>query len=109
MFSAAFEAALRNTGIPTAHWGWDKKRLPAGDYIVYEEDGAADLEANGKHIERATEGTVHLYTRNYEPDAGSGVESAFESLPGVVWNLESVQYEEDTRDVHFAWMVGEYG
>lgn len=109
MFSSDFVKALEDTQIPVAHWGWDKKRLPSGNYIVYEEDGAADLEANGLHIERATEGTVHLYTRDYSSTAGSAVEAAFESLPGVVWYLASVQFEEDTRYVHFAWEVGEHG
>lgn len=109
MFSSTFVKALEDTNIPTAHFGWDKKLMPADANIVYEEDNAADLEANGLHIERATEGTVHLYTRDYSSTAKDPVESAFESLPGVVYSLEAIQFEEDTRFVHYTWSVGEYG
>lgn len=109
MFSSAFAAALKATGIPVAHYGWEKDRFPSGNYIVYAEDSAADLEANGLHIERATEGTVDLFTRDYSDAAKDPVESVFESMPGIVWHLNTIQFEEDTKYVHYEWVVGQYG
>lgn len=109
MFSSDFEAALKATKIPVAHYGWEKNRLPADDYIVYAEDASNDLEANGLHIEAATEGTVDFFTRNYSSDAKDPVEEAFEGMPTVVWRLNTIQFEGDTRYVHYEWVVGEYG
>jgi len=109
MFSDRFVNALKATGFPVAHFGWEKERLPAGDYIVFAEDGANDFMAGGRHAERATEGTVDLFTRNYAPDAASSVEQALQGLTGVAWSLNSIQFEEDTRYVHFEWVVSEYG
>lgn len=109
MFSDDFVNALKATEIPVAHFGWETTRLPMGDYIVYSEDSMNDLEANGRHIERATVGTVDLFTRNYETDAKDPVEQALDGLPGIVWQLETIQFEEDTRYVHYSWMVGQYG
>ena len=109
MFSAAFETALRATGLPTAHYGWDKTMLPSGDYIVFAEDGANDFMADELHGERATEGTVDLFTRNYARDAAGPVEQALEALPALAWSLNSIQFEEDTRYVHYEWVVQELG
>lgn len=109
MFSSAFEAALKATNIPVAHYGWEKNRLPAADYIVYAEDGANDFMADEKHVERATEGTVDLFTRNYARDAADPIEEALEGLTGVAWSLNSIQFEEDTRYVHYEWVVQELG
>lgn len=109
MYSADLIAALVATKIPAAHYGWETGHVPVGDFIVYAEDAANDLEADGRHIERATEGTVHLYTRDYTGTARQAVESALESLPNVVWQLNSIMFEETSRYEHYAWEVGEYG
>lgn len=109
MYSAALVKKLKDTGIPVAHYGWETDLLPRGDFIVYAEDSAEDLEANGKHIEHATEGTIHLYTRDYTDAQKKLVEAVFESMPTIVWGLNTIMFEEETKYVHFAWEVGEYG
>ena len=109
MYSDDFVAALKATGIPVAHFGWEKERFPAGNYIVYTEDGADDLEANGLHIERATDGTVAPFTRDYTTTQKALVEAVFEARPDIVWNLETIQFEEETKYVHYSWEVGQYG
>lgn len=109
MYSAALVTKLMETGIPVAHFGWETDLLPRGDFIVYAEDSAEDLEADGKHIERATDGTIHLYTRDYTNAQKQSVEAVFESMPTVVWGLNSIMFEEETKYVHYAWEVGEYG
>lgn len=109
MFSDDFVNALKATEIPVAHFGWETTRLPMGDYIVYGEDGANDFVADERHGERATEGTVDLFTRNYAANAAGPVEQALEGLAGVAWRLNSIQFEEDTRYVHYEWVVQELG
>ena len=109
MFSATFEAALRATGIPAAHWSWGKDRTPQGDHIVWAEDAPDDLVANGLHAERATSGTVDLFTRAYDGTTAAQVEAALESLPHAVWEQLDPLYEDDTEFVHYIWRVAEYG
>jgi len=109
MFSADFAAALEATGIPAAHWGWAKNRVPSGDHIVYAEDAPDDLVANGLHAERATTGTVDLFTRTYDGTTAARVEAALEGLPHVAWEQLDPIYEDDTEYVHYIWRVGEYG
>ncbi len=109
MYSSDFVTALKATGIPVAHFGWEKDRFPSGNYIVYAEDSASDLEANGLHIERATEGFVDLFTRDYSTTQKDLVESVFESRTDIVWHLDTIQFEEETKYAHYSWMVGQYG
>lgn len=92
---------LENTGIFTHFW-WD--RPPAcGDYGVYAENGANDLEADGRHIERATSGTIDLFCRSDESENPASVESILESVECCAWYLTSIQYEEETGLVHYEW------
>lgn len=109
MFSSEFEQALKATNIPVAHFGWETERYPLGDYIIYSEDGVNDFLAGDRHTERATEGTVDLFTRNYAANAAAPVEQALKSLTGVAWRLNSIQFEEDTRYTHYEWVVQEIG
>lgn len=109
MFSSDFEQALKATKIPVAHFGWETERYPLGDYIVYSEDSVNDFMAGDKHVERATEGTVDFFTRDYSRGAAEPIEQALESLTGVAWRLNSIQFEEDTRYTHYEWVVQEIG
>lgn len=109
MYSKELVKGLRDTGIPVAHFGWESDQMPRGDFIVYAEDGNEDLLANGRHAERATTGLVHLFTRNYADDAKDPVEAVFESMPTIAWGIETINYEDETRYVHYAWSVNEYG
>lgn len=120
---------LTATGIPFAAYGWSK--APKGDYGVFSLDGANDLIAAGRHVERATRLTVDLFTRAididvvFAPHGSDGyetpppeelythfehnpkkeaVEAALERVE-CAWYLNSVQFEDDTGFVHFEWVV----
>lgn len=95
------KAALDNTGLAFAHFGWSK--APAGDYGVYAEDGANDLEANNIHAERAVQGTVDYFTRDDSGAPQAAVEAALESVP-CAWYLNSIQFEEETGYIHYEWV-----
>jgi len=93
--------ALTNTGLKFAHFGWSK--APSGDYGVYAEDGANDLIAGNKHIEKALQGTVDYFTRDATGAPKTTIEAALDSVP-VAWYLNSIQYESDTGYIHYEWV-----
>lgn len=71
-------------------------------FIVWQEEAATAFWANNKVQERAVSGTVHYFTqKEYDPMADK-IEATFDLL-GVGWELESVQYEEETGLIHHEW------
>jgi len=72
-------------------------------YIVWAEEGSDDLQLNGVHVEKAITGTVDLYTKTEDDPLAASVESALDSVEGV-WNLNSVQYEQETGLIHHEWV-----
>ena len=99
------EAALKATGLEFAAFGWSE--APAGDYGVFAPDGANDLYAGDRHAETATEGTVDYFTRHNPAEAVSAIQGALESVEGLAWYLNSVQFESDTGYIHLEWVVQE--
>lgn len=95
------KAALENTGYAFAHFGWSK--APVGDYGVYAEDGANDLEANNRHVEHILQGTVDYFTRDDTGTPKSTIEAALDAVP-CAWYLNSVQFEDDTGYIHYEWV-----
>ena len=79
------------------------KRIQSGRYFVWQEDGANDLEADGRHAEGAVTGTTDLFTKQ---ERDPWVEALGESMSdyGIAWYLSSVQYEEDTGFFHYEWV-----
>lgn len=92
--------ALDATKLAFAHFGWSK--APAGDYGVYAEDGANDLNADDIHAEKAVQGTVDYFTRDDSGTPQATIEAALEGV--CAWYLESVQFEEDTGYIHYEWV-----
>jgi hypothetical protein len=93
--------ALAATGYQFAHFGWSK--APAGDYGVYAEDGANDLIAGNKHVEKVLQGTVDYFTRDASGYPKIAIEAALDSVP-VAWYLSSIQFEEETGYIHYEWV-----
>lgn len=93
--------ALEATGIPFAHYAWSTR--PSGDYGVWGEDSSTTLWAGNKMCERSTQGTVDLFADDDGGFAKELVESALANV-GCSWYLNSTQYEEDTRLLHYEWV-----
>lgn len=94
------ETALATTGIPYAHYAWDI--APNGQpFIVWAEDEGDELVLDERNSERITTGTVDLFTR--DPSKRATVETAFRSIDGFYWRTNSVQYEDETKLLHFEW------
>ena len=79
------------------------ERMQSDRYFVWQEDGEDDLEADGKHAEKAVTGTTDLYTKKeFDPWVGALGEALDEA--GILWYLNSIQYEEETGFFHYEWV-----
>jgi len=81
------------------------QRLNSDRYFVWQEEGAADLEANGRHIERAMTGTTDLFSKQEFDPWREAFEAALDNA-GIAWSLNSVQFEADTGFWHWEWLWG---
>lgn len=81
-------------------------RMKSDRYFVWMEDGAADLAAGNRHIERAMTGTTDLFTKIEFDPWKDALEASFNNSPWISWYLNSVQYEEETGFWHYEWAWG---
>ena len=99
----ALLTALKALGLPIAEYAWDSR--PDSDYLVIGIDSeAASLEADGQKVNQAPQGTVDLFTLTNDRAVMQSVQSALDALDGCAWYLNSVQYEDDTRLLHWEWV-----
>lgn len=78
------------------------KRLKSERYFVWQEEGRNDLEANGRHIEKAQHGSTDLFTKQEFDPWKEQFEAAL-SLYDIAWSLHSTQFEPDTGFWHYEW------
>ena len=78
-------------------------RIKSERYFVWQEDGGNDLPANDRHVEYAVTGTVDLFSKTEFDPWSDAVRDAFNNA-GIVWYLNSVQFEEDTGFWHWEWV-----
>lgn len=96
----ALVTALEATGLPFAHHAWS--RAPEGDYGVYTEWGDNALYADDRHAERATQGSVHYYTRDPSGAPKQTIEAALDAARAA-WYLDMIDFESDTGLIHYEW------
>lgn len=105
--------ALTSTGATVYMFNAPPKEAPP--YIVYAPDGANDFMTEDRHGEKATEGTIDLYTKNAEDPLKEKIETALDDLAGrmtAAWYLNSIQQETEagtptsgyTGLIHFEWV-----
>lgn len=95
--------ALKACGIPFQEWAWDQR--PGHNYGVISLDGAGETLAGDQKIEyQAPEGTVDLFTYNNDRSAAMIVQETMNQMDGCAWRLNSVQYEQDPRLIHWEWV-----
>ena len=77
-------------------------RLQSDRYLVWQEDGANDFEADGIHAEKAVKGSTDLFTKQEFDPWRDELEAALDAAE-VVWRLNSCQFEEETGFWHYEW------
>ena len=96
------ESALTATGFPFAHFAWS--RAPAGDYGTYSEDGENRLAGDDRSAEKALVVYVDLFTRDDSETPRETIEAALDGIR-CAWYLNTVQYEDQTRYIHYEWVA----
>ena len=73
-------------------------------YVVWSEDTQADaVYADGKMKEQGIQGTIDLFTKTeYDPKFAQ-IQTALNNA-GISFYLDSIQYEEDTKLIHYQWI-----
>lgn len=97
----AVKDALVSVSEKTYHY--EKPATVKAPYIVWGEQGEADsFHSNNTKSEQQIEGWIDYYTQT-EFDAN--IDEIQEALNGIcAWSLESVQYEDETKLIHYAWL-----
>lgn len=92
--------ALATVTEKTYHYWRPVKDVPC---LIWAEDGEDGASYGNNHkTEQTITGTADLFTRTEFDPLADSVQDVLEGL-GCAWNLESVQYEEDTNLIHMEW------
>lgn len=92
---------LSDTGIPFVAYKWDHN--PPGAFGVVSLEGGADtVFADGHNACDAVRGSIDLYAPDPSSSWPNAVRSAIDGK--MSWRLNSVQYEDDTRLIHYEWV-----
>ena len=79
-------------------------RMKSDRYFVWQEDGAEDLNVDGVHGERAVTGSTDLFTKREFDPWKEEFEAALDVCPEITWELNSIQFEEQTGYWHYEWI-----
>lgn len=94
--------SLDNTGIRFAAYSWAAP--PQTEcWGVVSIDGGFSLAGDDTHAEDALEGTIDLFTRRLSAVDYTAVLDCLKGLD-ICFRLNSVQYEQDTRLLHYEWV-----
>ena len=74
-------------------------------YIIWAEDGEQNsFNAANHKVRQGLTGTVDFFTLEEYDAIIDEIQDTLEGIEGLSWNLNSVQYEEDTKFIHYEWM-----
>ena len=79
-------------------------RMKSERYFVWQEDGAEDLNVDGIHGERAMTGSTDLFTKKEFDPWAAEFEAALNACPEISWELNSIQFEQETGYWHYEWI-----
>jgi len=73
-------------------------------YIVWAEDGQfGAFHADDKMTDQGLTGTIDYYTKVENDPNFEAIQTAINNL-GIGWRLNSIQYEDDTKYIHYEWV-----
>lgn len=76
----------------------------ADRYIVWAEDSEfSSLETDGYKAGQMVEGTIDYYTRSEDDENIKKIPKALNAAR-IGWTLNSVQFEDETRLIHYEWL-----
>lgn len=93
--------ALNSTGIKFTAYRWDK--APTPPYGTAQLEGGSDSAAGDDTIiYQAVRGSIDLYAPEHSSTWPQAVQAAING--SVAWRLNSIQYEDAQRLVHYEWI-----
>lgn len=73
-------------------------------YVVWAEDGeSGSFMVDNHKAEQQISGSIDLYTDREFDTWADRIQTALDTLENVTWNLDSVQYEDETGLIHYEW------
>lgn len=85
------------------HYFRPVQKFPA---IIWAETGEENsFHADNGKAEQRIVGTVDCFTRTEFDSLLDDIQGAFEAL-GLTWKLDAVQYETETKLIHYSWTWG---
>ena len=97
--------ALQETNIPFAEYGWETR--PNGTYgVITPEGDAGSIEGDGRKLDRSQDVSIDVFfSKKADRDAViRTVETVLRSVCGSCWELNSSNYETQTRLFHYEWI-----
>lgn len=88
-------------GLTVYHYWRFSTEVP---YCIWQEDGEdAGLQVDNHKGEQAISGTVDYFTKvEYDPTIDA-IQEALNAVEGCSWEINSIQYEEETNLKHYEW------
>ena len=71
-------------------------------FCIWAEESGNGFTADNKTAEHALTGTVDYFSKQEYDPAPDAIESTLSGL-GLIWELNSVQYEDETELIHHEW------
>ena len=71
-------------------------------FCIWAEESGSSFTADNKTVEHALTGTVDYFSKQEYDPAPDAIESTLSGL-GFIWELNSVQYEDETELIHHEW------
>lgn len=99
---AAMRQALEATGVPAAEFAWNDGESLPDEWMIIAPEGGGALTADSGHAERTVAGSIDYFSRTNGALQARAIEQALEAS-GVAWGFESIQWEPDTRLIHWEW------
>lgn len=76
--------------------------VKTGPMCIWQEDGEQSFRANFREREQGITGTVDYYTPVEYDSAADKIQQALNAVCSN-WSVNSVQYEEETKLIHYEW------
>ena len=72
--------------------------------VIWQEDAEDGSFHAGNHLaEQTIHGTVDYFTKTEFDKTVDDIQASLEQFGGIAWALASVQYEDDTKLIHYEW------
>lgn len=95
------DALVSVSGLKVYHYWRPQLEAP---FCVWQEDGEGDsIWSNNHQAEQVITGTIDYFTRTEFDPMIDNIQRALNDADNVGWELNSIQYENDTNLIHYEW------